>query len=216
MFTGADIVYYLFYILCLIFSFFRTNAIKGIKLLRAVLVLGLLNEFYVEVRQYMGKEENFSHFLYIPLEYCLLTLFYCQQTKKKYLRYAMLISIPIYLCLAYYFAFTFYNFRSYPSIVYNIGCVFSIIWLTLIMFTVEMIENISIVKIPVFWLTSGLLVFYAGVYFFNTAYSYLLVSNQLVASEIRTYINLGLNIILYTFWTYAFICSAKIKNYTYH
>jgi hypothetical protein len=84
------------------------------------------------------------------------------------------------------------------------------------MFTVEMIENISILKIPIFWLTSGLLIFYAGVYFFNAAYSYLLINNQLAASEIRTYINLGLNIVLYTFWTYAFICSAKIKNYTYH
>lgn len=216
MLSQTDIIYYFFYVICLIFSFSRIKNIKGINLLRSVLVLGLINEIYVEVMQFLGKEENFSHFLYIPAEYSMLTLFYRHQTKRKYLRNSMLMSIPAYLFLVFFVSFKYYNFKDYPSIVYNIGCVFSIIWLTLIMFNLELVENISIVKIPVFWILSGLLIFYSGVYFFNTAYSFLLIHNPEVALKIRTYINLSLNLIFYTFTTYAFLCSLKMKSYTYH
>lgn len=213
--TSTDIVYYFFYVVCLIFCFIKTNTIKGIFLLRAVLILGFVNEIFVEIMQHMGKEENFSHFIYIPLEYCLLCLFYVRQTKNKKLRLSVLISIPIYLIIAYIITVKFYSFESYPSIIYNIECIFSIVWLTLIMFNIDVIDSLSLTKVPLFWILSGLLIFYAGVYFFNAAYSFLLYDNKGVALNLRTYINLGLNIILYAFWIYAFICSARMKNYTY-
>lgn len=215
MLTNTDIIYYTIYIVCLIASFLKTNGIKGINLLRSVLVLGLINECYVELMQFMGKEENFSHFLYIPSEYCIFTLFYSLYVKNKYLKVVMTTSIPIYLVIALFLAFKFYAFKNYPSMIYNIGCFLSIIWITLIMFNIELIENIAITKIPVFWIFSGLLIFYSGVYFFNAGYSFLLLNNPEAAYETRQYINLGLNIIFYTILTYAFICSAKMKNYTY-
>ena len=215
MITWNDIIYYACYITCFIFSFHKTKNINGILLLRILLLLGLINEFYVETMQYLGKEENFSHFLYLPAEYCILCLFYTVYSKKKHLKYIILLSIPVYLFLVFFIGLKFYNFKNYPSVVYNLGCILSIVWLTLILFDIELIENISITKIPAFWILCGLLFFYSGIYFFNTAYSFLLSSDRKVASEIRGTINLALNIILYAFWTYAFICSAKIKNSTY-
>lgn len=216
MITTTDIIYYSFYILCLFFSFIKTSGIKGIILLRLVLVLGLANELWVELMQYLGKEENFSHFIYIPAEYILLCFFYAKQVNKKLLGKLIVFSIPFYLLSVSLIAFKIYAFRSYPSIIYNIGCILSVIWLTLVLFNLEIVDGLSITRVPAFWIISGLLIFYAGVYFFNTAYSFFLADDKTIAQNLRIYINLGLNIILYSFWTYAFICSAKMKNYTYH
>jgi len=216
MLTPTDIIYYFVYLVCLVFSFIKTGNLKGIAIIRSVLILGLANELFVEWLQYLGKEENFSHFIYIPAEYFLLCFFYLQHTQNRIIRHLIIYSLPVYLLAVFFLSLKVYSFETYPSIIYNIGCILSTIWLTLIMFNIDIVDNKPLVQIPVFWLFSGLLIFYAGVYFFNTAYAFLIADSPSLAWELRIYINLGLNIILYTSWTYAFICSAKMKNYIYH
>ena len=84
------------------------------------------------------------------------------------------------------------------------------------MYDIETLPHTPILRIPVFWILSGLLIFYSGVYFFNTAYSYMSLHNIQQAKNLRAYINVTLNIFLYFFWINGFICSTRIRNYTYH
>lgn len=212
----SDISYYVVYIICLVCSFIKNRSIKGIAFIRLLLVLGLINEIIATCFKIMGREENFSHFIYIPAEYCLLTIFFRLQTDKKKLKQIMLTSIPTYLFLVFTLSTVFYKFESYPSIIYNLACVLSIIWITLILYDMEILFEIPIQRIPLFWILSGLLIFYSGVYFFNTAYTYIIPKDLRMALHLRVYINVTLNIILYSSWIYAFICSQKIKSYTYH
>src|SRR5258706_2381393 len=87
MLTEADYVYYFVYVICLVLSFWaKRKNLQGLQYLRITLCLGFLNEMCVEVMQFLKLEENFSHFIYIPSEYCLLCLFYLTNTSNKWLK----------------------------------------------------------------------------------------------------------------------------------
>ena len=217
MITNSDIIYYSVYLICTFLSFFADKRnLRGLQIIKLVLIMGLINELCVEVFQYFGKEENLGHFIYIPLEYILLSKFYSTNTNSISLQRIIFWIAPLYLSAVILLAFFYYKFLEYPSIIYNLGCFFSIIWLSIILYKMEFTIYTHILKTPTFWILSGLLIFYSGVFFFNTAYKFFLDQNAEFAKQLRVYINVSLNCILYISWSYSFLCSIKIKKYLYH
>lgn len=214
MITIYDIFYYLIYGICLYFSFkARENNIPGLIFLRLMLCFGLFTEIIVEILQYHNLEENWPYYLYIPLEYILLLLFYTKNLRSNLLKKIAFSSTLLYLMIYSFFVFFQYHFKGYPSSIYNTSCLLNVIWLIILFFGLEFVEHLPVTSLPLFWIYTALLVFFAGIFFFNGAYNYFVQRDSDLAKDLRNYINTGLNYILYSVLTYAFVCSKNIRKY---
>lgn len=214
MITGFDIVYYSIYLLCLLASLRASSkTLPGLLFLQMILIFGLVTEGMVEVLQYYKANENFPYYIYIPLEYILLCFFFRANTNKPFLRKLLMYSVVPYLLFSIFLSVFKYNFASFPAYVYNANCFLSIIWLVIMLLNLEIVNNLTPVRIPAFWVFTSFLVFYAGIFFFNGAYNYFLKKDPTIADHLRNYVNTGLNYVLYSVLTYAFICSANMKKY---
>ena len=214
MITGFDIIYYSIYLLCLVASFKASSKnLPGLIFLRLILVSGLIVEGIVEVLQYFKLNENWPYYAYIPLEYIFMCFYLAANTYKQVLKRIILYSIIPYLLTAFILTATKYKFEFFPAYIYNMNCFLSVIWLVMMLMNLEVVNHHSPLKIPAFWIFTGFLIFYAGIFFFNGAYNYFLKNDPFVADQLRNYINTGLNNLLYSVLTYAFVCSAIMKKY---
>ncbi|HRH47840.1 MAG TPA: hypothetical protein PLP23_03790 [Panacibacter sp.] len=160
-------------------------------------------------------DDNPPHYFYIPFEYLLLTLFYRKNTKSLVLKKIMLWSIYGYIFFAIVFNIIDNKFEHYPSGIYNVSCVFNIIWIGLLLYDLENLENLEIISVPMFWILASLLLFYSGIFFFNASYNYFIKTDTALAINLRTYVNTMLNNILYLTLAYAFSCSWRNKKFSY-
>ena len=196
----------------------RVSNIPGLLILRWLLCIGFINEMIAQTFRILKINNNFSHYVYIPLEYFFLIFFYFQNTKSKFLKIVMLASIAIYISIA--LPLVIYNYKPlhypYPSLIYNINCSFNILWISILMFNLETIDLRPIYSIPLFWIFSGMLTFYSGIFFFNGAYNYFMNHDIELANILRNYINIALNNILYLIFFYAFYISWKNTKFSYH
>ncbi len=215
MLTSADYIYYTIYLFCLYASFKAgRTSIPGLVFLRIMLLAGLVTEGVIEVLQYLKKEENGPYYVYIPIEYFCLVQFYRHNTKVAPLRRAMNLSLPVYFLLATGLSFFYHRFSGYPSVLYNISCFLNTIWIALLLFNFEPEDGREIWFNPLFLICSGLLIFFAGVFFFNPVYPLIAKQDPALAKELRTYINIFLNYFLYILLSIGFLCSAKkVKSY---
>ena len=214
MLTQSDLVYYIIYIICLFYSFkAKSINIPGLNLLRILICYGFFTEMVVELLQYFKTEENWPYYLYIPIEYVLICNFLKRNTRKKFLKNLITISIYIYLIENYLLTNFFHHFENYPSAIYNTSCFFITIWIVVIFFDLDLSDNLPITSVPIFWILCAFLIFYSGIFFFNGAYNYFLQNASTIAKNLRVYINTVLNCILYLVLTYAFICSQNIKRF---
>lgn len=212
----SDYIYFSIYFLCFLLSFFAKKAnLPGLRLLRILLFAGLINEMTYEYGKGNHLNSQFTNFLYIPLEYFLLCFFYGKQTKKDWLKKCIWLSIGLYILVWFYYSFFYYHFKTYPSIVYNLGCFFSIIWIVTIIYDLDPIKELPITLLPIFWILCGLLIFYSGVFIYNAVSNTIRKTDEALAENLRIYINVTCNNILYLSWIYAFICSIKMKKYFY-
>jgi len=134
MITNADIIYYLVYLSSLILSFMASDKkVAGLFFLRMILVLGLLTEIIVEILQYLNTNENPPYFIYIPLEFLLLCLFYARQSSKP--RLARIIKSTGFLFLIISAILGLINgYEKYPSILYNISCFINSLFKSFLLF----------------------------------------------------------------------------------
>jgi hypothetical protein len=214
MITVQDIFYYLIYCICLIFSYLaKKENIPGLTYLRLLLWFGLATEACVEVLQFQKAEENIPYYFYLPLEYGLLVFFYHANSKRQLLKTVLFTSIFIFFIVSILLSSIQYQFHGYPSTIFNISCILNTAWIILLFFDLNFIEKIPITKLPLFWIYSALLIFFAGMFFYNGIYTYFLKEDTVLANNLRKYISITLNYILYLLLTYAFICSKTIRKY---
>jgi len=216
--TLSDYIYYAFLLAAIIMSFKARKAnIPGLVILRLVLCIGFMNEMIAQSFKTWGISNNISHYFYIPLEYFILVFFYSKNTKSKILKNAMIASTGLYILIVLPIIITTYRPLDYPypSIIYNINCTFNILWISILMFNLATPDFRPITSVPVFWIFSGMLTFYAGIFFFNGAYNYFMNQDAALAKALRDYINTALNNLMYLVFTYAFYLSWKNTKYSY-
>ena len=210
MLTTADVVYYAIYLLSLVFSFkAREASIPGLKFIRLMLLAGLGAEAVVEYLQFSGVDDTPPYYLYIPFEYWCLAKFYKRNTTSRFLRKALDISLWVYMIGAAAISIWYHGLSGYPSALYNVNCFLNTIWIAFLLFNLNKGHRREIWNHPLFIISSALLIFFAGVFFFNPAYSYIQHKHPIQAQNLRTIINTGLNYILYILLSYGFLCSAK-------
>jgi hypothetical protein len=190
----------------------KMEVIKGLKWIRIMLTSAFITEFINEFIDYYSPYGSvFSHF-YLLLEHTCLSMFILSNLKIRKLNDIIKLIAIFFSITSLLISISYQKFMSYPGIQYNINCFLIIGWCCLLMLKIEVFGNIRILKLPLFWLLSGILLFYSGIFFFNGTYSYILKENKNLAFELRRSINLTLNCIFYIIWTYSFVCSVRIQR----
>lgn len=72
------------------------------------------------------------------------------------------------------------------------------------------LEEDNLLRIPHFWISLGLLVFYSGSYVYLGLQSWLMKDQMALASWLHYYLLFGLNIIFYSSLLVSFLCQKKI------
>jgi hypothetical protein len=214
--TLSDIVYYIILLIAVVMSFkARQSNIPGLYILRLLLCIAFTNEMITQLLRILNLNDNLPNYFYIPLEYVLLVVFYRKNTKNKLFQKIMALSIVIYIFSIVAPMIFYSGFEKFPSGIYNISCGFNILWISILFFNLQTLERLSMTSIPMFWILTSFLTFYSGIFFFNSVYNYFIDHDNGLARILRTYINTSLNNLLYLLLIYAFVCSWKLKKYSY-
>lgn len=213
MFSVTDVVYYVLLFLSLVMSFRASlKIIKGLKWIRIMLCIAFVTEFINEFIDYYSHYGSILSHFYLIVEHICLSMFIMANLAMKKVNSLIKVIAIVFSVTSAAISIFYQNFMSYPGLQYNINCFIIITWCCLLMLKIEIRESIPISKLPLFWLLSGVLLFYSGIFFFNGSYSYIFKVNKSLAFELRKWINLTLNYIFYIIWTYSFLCSIRIQK----
>ncbi|HTR28585.1 MAG TPA: hypothetical protein VMH27_04915 [Puia sp.] len=105
------------------------------------------------------------------------------------------------------------GFNHFHTITYRVGSVMIVIWCYLYFRQIMRSEAFeSVLRVPAFWISTGLLFFYTGFFFYMSA-AYILMYTKLVIDKIVWYAISGtLNAILYGSFLIAFLCPVSPKK----
>lgn len=157
--------------------------------------------------------QNISNQLYngfTVFEFCFYFYVFYRSFKQPALRKAALIAIPVFLVVAAVNIFFIEGTNRFHTISYRIATV-AIIYFCYRYFKqlLEVDTEINIIRTPMFWVCTALLFFYAGFFFYFTAFDYLAYTKSTLNLQVWRLLSRGLNIFLYSFFLIALICNPK-------
>ena len=169
--------------------------------------IGFYLLFFTEhPRQYL------YHF-YVPFMYIIMAYIYYKAITTSWKVKLIGWSIPVFLVLAIYLTFFIQKIdvvNTYATMVVSI----LIIGLSLFYYF-ELLQkegSYSMGRDPLFWISTGNLIFYAGVFFLMGLLNYLM-REMLELSKQLMVINYGLNYVLYSFYCVGFLCTRPNRKY---
>jgi hypothetical protein len=155
-----------------------------------------------------------AYHLYQPASYCLYALFFADYLHEPWKRGAVLATIPVYVLSSTLISWRVTGTDLYPGLNYNIEGLLLITLSVITLFSLRVEATVSILRLPVFWICCGLLVFHAGIFFFNFLFPRLLVNNHALARRLQDLLIQNLNYLLYLSFSVAFLCSNRIMKST--
>jgi len=160
-------LYYALMFICLmVFLYRREDLGKSLALLGPLLVCSLTVELLTDYqREVLCIKNWYQYHIYQPIEYILMTMIFYNNIRNVLVRKAMLWSAPIFLTtLVVYYSFQPASFNSEKFIDFQVESFFLIIWA--ILYLVEIVNTDAVIesifRLPVFWLSFAVLLFYTG------------------------------------------------------
>ncbi len=142
----------------------------------------------------------------------VLSYFYVfyRSFKKPALQKAALLAIPIYIIIDLSNIIFIQDFHRFHTISYRIATI-AIAYFCFCYFKqlLEVDTRVNIVRTPMFWVSSALLFFYAGFFFYFTAFDYVAYTKSTLNLQVWRMLSRGLNILLYSFFFIALVCNLK-------
>lgn len=122
---------------------------------------------------------------------------------KNVISYAVIVYVLLFLLNI----FLVQGFTKYHTITYRIGSVMVVTWCYLYFRQLMRSgEYVQILKEPFFWISTGLIFFYAGFFFYMSAADLIMYQKLQVNTLVFKVISDSLNIILYTCFLISFLC----------
>ena len=188
-----------------------SNLIRVLKTLPFFLLLTLLAEIATPLKliRFHGNNAWFFN-LFTTFEF----LYYCfifysileSYSQKKIL----LFSGVAFFILAGVNIFFIQGFYKFHTISYRLGAVMIIVWCFLYFRQLlRSSEYIVLLRNPYFWISTGLLFFYLGFFFYFSAFDYIVYKKISFNRELWIVISNILNILLYSCFLIALICQRK-------
>ena len=210
--TTIKLIYLLTYTLAFIVGVLVYKYHKALKILIGLLALGLITEYTVNsVNAIVGSREAYEELIYniyIPAEYILYALFfYCINTNKL-LKKVILWSFPLFVIITFIlYTYVVQTVKELRTDVYIVSGILTILWSICSLFLIKPLKNITFIQHPLFWICTGLIIFYAGILPFNVLFESI-KEDKILAPLIRK----GFNIWLYSFIIIGFIYSHRMKT----
>jgi hypothetical protein len=163
-----------------------------------------------------SKQPMYNVFLIV--EFAFYAFIFYRHYKKPLFRQIARVFIPVYVILALlnmFFLQGIWGFNTYSSM---LGSFFVVLFCCFFFYESIQPEKIDeqLSKQPMFWISSGLLIFYLGSVIINALWEYL-TSNALQNQGIRIYFTIihFLNVVLYSSFAIAFyLCPDRRKTYS--
>ena len=162
--------------------------------------------------------EKYNHAVFNPFTIgaiCVNLYCFSQVFHKPWLQKISRYSIPFYLIFCI-ISFTFIlPITKFNSVNYRVGSVL-IIFLCFMFYRQLLLEDylVDLFKTPMFFVATGLLVFYAGFFISFTAWNYLSEIRREETKLFWQYLSRILNVINYTMLLIAFTCRRKTPSYS--
>ena len=192
---------------------FRALQPKPVKWLVPFLFVTLAVEVTGMITSRMYIRNLWMFNMFTGSEFIFYSWFYLNilenQRVKKIIRYAMGI-YPVLFLINIFWIEGFYRFHT---ITYRIGSVMIVVWVYLYFRQLMRSSSYSpVLRNPIFWISTGLLFFYAGFFFYMTAGSVLLYAKVPYNAFVFYIISDTLNALLYACFLISFVCQMNITN----
>ena len=163
--------------------------------------------------QYFKKSNHFIVNIYLPLSFGFYFFIFYKtfETKKN----KIICSITFIIYLLFFlcdiiFIEGFYSFNSYSYSLGSILIVFCCLLYFMWLFTSDRVMNYF--KIPMFWISTGLLFFFVGSLVEMSLFKYMMNNHLDIDGRIYQFIMITLNIVLYGAFTISFLCNQVWKK----
>ncbi len=188
---------------------------QRMKLLPRTLPFFLLITLFVECAtplsliHFSGSNHWFFN-LFTTLEFVYYSfLFYCYLRSKKQKR-VVLVMLMLFLTFTVVNVLFIQGMHRFHTISYRVGAVMIVVWCFLYFRQLMRSEGyLVLVKDPFFWISTGLLFFYMGFFFYFSAFDYIVYKKIAYEAQLWSIISNTLNILLYTSFGIALLCPKK-------
>jgi hypothetical protein len=180
-----------------------------------VLTATLLAEVFSQVvYQYKIKRCNFSTHVFNLIEYPLFCLYYLKACNNDKFKFLVRLSIPLFLLFSILFSIFLYRFETLPVVNIDVEGFLLFIIYTHLLFNIDVDVSKYVYANADFWIATGLLVFFGGVFTFLGLYPILFHIDPTSALEEYGFIIRPLDIIFYSCIIIGQICLIRTKRYS--
>jgi hypothetical protein len=179
--------------------------------LRLLLIITFIVEFiaFIMLRFYKINTTIIFHFFY-PVEFILIALFYQKSISNTFVKKVALISIVMHPIISVYWSLYVQRVGEYNSYVSMLSAILIIFYSSFLIFELFRKQSQKLFNVPSFWISTGLLFFYAGSFFIMGILNYLLKNDKSTATQLFL-INQLLNFLLYSLYIIGFLCKPQTK-----
>ena len=150
---------------------------------------------------------------FTSFEFIFYSLIYRKIIENALIKKLILYSVFIYLILFIINISFIQGFYKYHTVTYRIGSVMIVFWCYL--YFKQLMQSTAytlLFRNPFFWISSGLMFFYAGFFFYMTAGDIILYAKIPYNDSIWFAISDTLNFLLYTCFLISFICRRNMRT----
>jgi hypothetical protein len=201
--------------LCALVGLYYRGAQKGSMiylfwLVFITLIVETIGLYYLKV---LGKVAGLVYAIFQPVEYTLMAIFFFLIIKSSIIKSIIKISIPFVLIwniINSLFFQSINGLNTYALLVVSLlFCSWTVVYFLQLLNSFD--DEKILWKNPYFWVCTGVLFFYAGSFFLTCFINFILKNDSVTANKIWP-INHMLNIVMYSLYTYGFICQAKYQK----
>lgn len=212
-----QVYYYLYYalLLCsfLLFLKFR-RADKKVWPIGWLMAVSFIVEIFVEYRISRSQPYYFIYHFFGPVEYSFFC-FYFSSYLKGIIRTFILLSIPVFILISFSISYHLVSIGSYGGINLIIRGTLLMAWALICLFNLPITGVSNIFKLPEFWIVTGVILYYGGVFFMNGLYNGLVKlhpAEKTYYKHLHNIINLVFNYFLYMMFCTGILCLPAKKK----
>lgn len=209
------ISFYLYIIpLCIVVGLvrFRTLNPPIIRWLLPFLIITLTVEISGLVLSVIHRRNHGLYNYFTSFEFIFYSLFYRAILENKRIKKIVLCAIIVYPVLFILNILFIQGMKGFHTITYRLGSVMVVTWCYLY-FRQLMRSNtyVALFRDPLFWISTGLLFFYAGFFFWMSA-DILMYIDVPINATVWFILSDTLNAVLYSCFLISFVCQIKITT----
>jgi hypothetical protein len=209
------IIYHSLILLALLLSYlpYKKGAKKALFLVLVLLATFIVESITAVLRTNHIKGFSWIYHVFNLFEYTLFCLYYVKNCTVKKYKSVVIWSIPVFIIFSFCISCFLYGFTSLPALNINIEGLLLFIIYTQLLFNLDVHLKMSIYNHPDFWISTGVLIYFGGVFVYFSLYRTLVYLDRKENLKLFGTITQPLNIILYCCIIIGLICLLRNKKY---